>query len=55
MQSILVQALAQGAKNGHYVWVNCLGVVFKVNSHYLGSYGAKVYQLCHGELVRVNN
>jgi hypothetical protein len=53
MESILKQALAMNAKNYHYIWVNVIGVVFKTDSHYLGSYGATVYQLCNGKLVKI--
>jgi hypothetical protein len=52
MQALLNQALALGAKQNYFVFVNSLGNVFKVSGFCAGTYGATVYRLYNGTLVR---
>lgn len=39
-------------REGQYALVNVMGVVFKVSDRYVGSYGATVYRMIDGKLVR---
>ena len=49
---LLSQALAMGARELDFVFVNSLGNVYKVARYTIGSYGSTVYRIQGGALVR---
>ena len=41
-----------GAKERDFIFVNALGNVSKVQNYCIGTYGAEVYRIINGKLIR---